>query len=148
MIGILLMSHGSMAEGMLDSCKLFFGNDIENIKALCLSADDAPEQFEARITEAMKEVDDGSGVIALCDLMGGTPANRCVNVLASGRRLKVITGVNLAMLIEILSKRLVCSTANEFDIEEMIHIGKESIADLEALIVNMRSLNMDEENMF
>ena len=36
MIGILLLSHGGMAEGMLDSSKLFFGENIEKIKAISL----------------------------------------------------------------------------------------------------------------
>ena len=38
MISILLMSHGKMAAGMLDSCKLFFGDDIDHIEAICLEA--------------------------------------------------------------------------------------------------------------
>ena len=37
MIGILLMSHGKMAEGMLDSCQLFFGEAIQQLQALCLA---------------------------------------------------------------------------------------------------------------
>ena len=67
MIGILLMSHGKMAEGMLDSCKLFFGEDIPQIRALCLEPSDNPEEFDDRIRAAIAEIDDGQGIIAMCD---------------------------------------------------------------------------------
>ncbi|MBR6958308.1 MAG: PTS mannose transporter subunit IIA, partial [Erysipelotrichaceae bacterium] len=69
------MSHGRMAEGMLDSSKLFFGDDIPQIKALCLMASDNPEEFDEKIRAAVEEIDDGQGVIAMCDLLGGTPCN-------------------------------------------------------------------------
>ena len=96
MVGILLMSHGRMAEGMLDSSKLFFGDDIPQIKALCLMASDNPEEFDEKIRAAVEEIDDGQGVIAMCDLLGGTPCNRSALVLND--RLQVITGMNFSIL--------------------------------------------------
>lgn len=49
MIGILLMSHGKMAEGMLDSCQLFFGEAIQQLQALCLAKEESVEGFDERI---------------------------------------------------------------------------------------------------
>lgn len=128
MIGILLMSHGKMAEGMLDSCKLFFGDNIEKVKALCLNSDDAPEQYDIRIKEAIKEIDDGSGIVAMCDLLGGTPSNRsmyCIN-----DRFQVITGINFTMLLELLGRRINAEDVNELDIDELMEIGRKGIVNL------------------
>lgn len=128
MIGVLLMSHGKMAEGMLDSCKLFFGDDVPQIKALCLCDGDDPELFDERIREACLQIDDGSGVIALCDLLGGTPSNRSVFCL--NENLQVITGMNFSLLLEILGTRLNVENLSEIDVDSLIEVGKEGIVDL------------------
>ncbi len=135
MVGILLMSHGKMAEGMLDSCKLFFGDDVANIKALCLKPEDDPEQFDERIKEAIKEIDDGSGVVAMCDLLGGTPSNRSVYCLND--RFQVITGMNFTMLLELLGKRLTVDDLTELDITELMEVGKNGIVSLNEAFKNL-----------
>lgn len=137
MIGILLMSHGKMADGLLDTSKLFFGDDIENIKAICLENGDDPEVFDERIVEGAKEIDDGSGVIALCDLLGGTPSNRSMFCL--NERLQVITGMNLPMLLELLGERLSANDLSEIDIERIIDIGRTGIIDLNDKVQKMKT---------
>ena len=128
MVGILLMSHGRMAEGMLDSSKLFFGDDIPQIKALCLMASDNPEEFDEKIRAAVEEIDDGQGVIAMCDLLGGTPCNRSALVLND--RLQVITGMNFSILLELLGKRMSVNDISEIDIPELIQVGKDGLISL------------------
>lgn len=128
MVGILLMSHGKMAEGMLDSSKLFFGDDIPQVKALCLMASDNPEDFDERIKEAIAEIDDGQGVIAMCDLLGGTPCNRSAMVL--NERVQVITGMNFSILLELLGKRMTVNDISELNIGELIQVGKDGIISL------------------
>ncbi len=130
-IGILLMSHGKMAEGMLDSCKLFFGDDVSNIKALCLEPADDPSEFDTRIREAINEIDDGNGVVAMCDLLGGTPSNRSVYCLSD--RFQVITGMNFTMLLELLGKRLTVEDLSELDVHDLIETGKKGISNLNKL---------------
>lgn len=130
MIGILLMSHGKMADGMLDSSKLFFGEDIPQVKALCLEPSDNPEEFDDRIRAAIEEIDDGQGVIAMCDLLGGTPCNRSAFVLSD--RVQVITGMNFTMLLELLGKRMAAEDLTDIDIEELMNVGKDGIVNLNA----------------
>ena len=122
------MSHGRMAEGMLDSSKLFFGDDIAQIKALCLMASDNPEEFDEKIRAAVEEIDDGQGVIAMCDLLGGTPCNRSALVLND--RMQVITGMNFSILLELLGKRMSVNDISEIDIPELIQVGKDGIISL------------------
>ncbi|HPX32006.1 MAG TPA: PTS sugar transporter subunit IIA [Erysipelotrichaceae bacterium] len=136
MIGILLMSHGAMAEGMLESSKLFFGEDIPNIKALNLAPEDNPELFDERIREAVAEIDDGSGVIAMVDLLGGTPSNRSMFVLND--RMQVITGMNFTMLLELMGRRFSAEDISEIDIEELMQIGRTGIANLNKLMAEMK----------
>lgn len=131
MIGILLMSHGKMAEGMLNSSKLFFG-EVEKVKALCLEAGDNPEEFDEKIKAAAQELDDGSGVIAFCDLLGGTPSNRSMYCLND--RLQVITGMNFPMFLELLGQRMSVESIDEIDIPGLIEIGKTGIVNLNEMV--------------
>lgn len=133
MFGILLLSHGGLAEGLLDSAKLFFG-EIEKIQALCLQEQDSVEDFDHRIIEALNALDAGNGVITLCDLYGGSPANRCVYVIRAGHPMRVVTGMNLAMLIELLGMRLSTEKAEEIDVARLIEAAKGSVVSLNEAI--------------
>ena len=126
MFGILLMSHGHMAEGIMDSCKLFFGEELPKVKALCLMDGEDPEGFDDKIREAIEELDDGSGVIAFCDLLGGTPFNRCAFSFLT-ERFQLITGMNFPMVLELLGKRMMVEDISEINISELMNIGRAGI---------------------
>ena len=81
MIGVLAISHGKMAEGMLDAAHMFFGDDLPGVEALCFMSSDNPEDFDVKLKDAVARVNTGDGVIIFADLMGGTPANRSMYVL-------------------------------------------------------------------
>ena len=55
MIGVVLLSHGEMAEGMKKSCELFFGDNIANLACCQLYEGMAPETYDKKIDEALKE---------------------------------------------------------------------------------------------
>ena len=94
MKGILLISHGPLAEGMLKTAEIFFGENIPQMKAVVLNTQDDPEDFRTRLQEAVKEVDTGEGVLVFADLLGGTPCNQSAFVL--NEQVTVLTGMNLA----------------------------------------------------
>lgn len=144
MIGILLMSHGKMAEGMLDSSQLFFGEEIEQLKTLCLAKEETVEGFDLRIRQTLASLDEGQGVLVLCDLLGGTPANRCVSLLSEGQKIRVITGMNLGMLIEILGIRSALSSVDQLDLNELAEAAKGGIVDLAAMMEDLESSFLQE----
>lgn len=102
MIGILVVSHGSLAAGLLDAAALFLG-DQPQLSALMLRDGDDAQLFRLRMKEAVNALDSGDGVLILADLFGGTPCN-CAMELQS-ESVQVIAGVNLPMLMEALSLR-------------------------------------------
>lgn len=126
MFGILLMSHGHMAEGIKDSCKLFFGEDLPKVEALCLLEGEDPEGFDDKIREAIEKLDDGHGIIAFCDLLGGTPFNRCAFSFVNDR-FQLITGMNFPMVLELLGKRMMTEDVSEIDIDELMNVGRAGI---------------------
>ncbi|MDY6868717.1 MAG: PTS sugar transporter subunit IIA, partial [Chloroflexota bacterium] len=105
MIGIVLISHGNLAEGLLDAAKMITG-EPENIACIGLQPADDIDQLVERIQEAVNQVDDQDGVLLLVDLFGASPFNASGRlVLAQKDRLRLVTGMNLPMLVELLVAR-------------------------------------------
>lgn len=132
MKGIVITSHGPMAQGILETSKLFFGEQQQMI-ACCLSAEDNPDEFVDVLKEAITQVDTGDGVIVFCDMLFGSPCNCMARIIAEDMesdKIQVITGVNLAMILQILAVR----EAGEVNVEELLSSGNEGIADLKAVL--------------
>ena len=97
LIGVVAVSHCRVAEEMLRAAELITG-PLEACRALCLQTDQPVEEMVRRLREAIKEVDQGRGVLILTDLFGGTPANISLSLL--GPKIEVVCGMNLPMLIK------------------------------------------------
>lgn len=133
MIGVLTISHGKMAEGMVDAAHMFFGDDLPGVEALCFMAEDNPDDFDVKLKEAIDRVNDGDGVIIFADLMGGTPANRSAYILKDD--VQVITGGNMTMLLELLGTRLAEGTKVSSElVNQLIETGKTGIVSLNLLM--------------
>ena len=100
MTGILVMSHGDLAEGMLNTLQCLYG-EAEQIEALTLMPEDSEEVFNVRMNEAIARLDTGDGVLLMVDILGGSPCKAIGYRMAKdgNARVEVITGANLPMLI-------------------------------------------------
>lgn len=104
MIGLVLVTHGRLAEEFLHAVEHVVGPQ-DNFETVCIGAEDDMEQRRRDIVDAVGRVDGGSGVIILTDMFGGTPSNLAISVLEEGK-VEVIAGVNLPMLIKLTSVRV------------------------------------------
>jgi PTS system mannose-specific IIA component len=102
LIGVVAVSHCQLAEEMLRIAELITG-PLQACKALCFHAEQPVEEMTRQLRDAIKEVDQGKGVLILTDLFGGTPANISLSFL--GPRIEVVCGMNLPMLIKLASCR-------------------------------------------
>jgi mannose PTS system EIIA component len=103
MIGLVLVTHGRLAEEFVVAMEHVVGQQ-ERIESICIGPDDDMEGRRADIAEAIRNVDEGRGVIVLSDLFGGTPSNLAISLMEAGR-IEVIAGINLPMLIRLGSAR-------------------------------------------
>lgn len=103
MIGLVLVTHGRLATEFRVAMEHVVGPQ-QAVEAICIGPEDDMEARRADIAEAVARVDDGSGVILLTDLFGGTPSNLAISLLDAGH-VEVIAGVNLPMLIRLESAR-------------------------------------------
>ena len=103
MIGLILVTHGRLAEEFVAATEHVVGPQ-RNMRAISIGPDDDIEQRRRDIVAAVEAVDDGSGVILLTDMFGGTPSNLAISIMNQGR-VEIIAGVNLPMLIKLASVR-------------------------------------------
>lgn len=111
MVGIAVISHGDLCEGILDSVSMVAGS-AEQTESISLKRGESPDRYRERLKEVLKRLDTGDGVLVLADLMGGTPFNTAC-VLSEEARVHIVTGMNLAMLISVSLERTEESTLDE-----------------------------------
>jgi PTS system mannose-specific IIA component len=103
MIGLVLVAHGKLAAEFRAALEHVVGPQSQ-IATVSIGPDDDVERRRQDIVDAVAKVDDGSGVIVLTDMFGGTPSNLAISVMSAGK-VEVIAGVNLPMLIKLASVR-------------------------------------------
>lgn len=104
MIGVIVATHGEFGNYLLSTLKMILG-ETEKIASVALAPTDSMESFEEKLGGALKEVDpQGTGTLVLVDMLGGTPFNVAFR-MAQDKPVRVVTGVNLPMLIKIASHR-------------------------------------------
>jgi PTS system mannose-specific IIA component len=110
MIGVVLVTHGQLATEFRAALEHVVGRQTQ-FETIAIGPEDDMERRRQDILEAVIGVDDGSGVILLTDMFGGTPSNLAISVMEAGR-IEVIAGVNLPMLIKLASVRVDRSLAD------------------------------------
>jgi mannose PTS system EIIA component len=113
MIGILIVTHGGLADELLSAARIIAGSEAENgIRALSLDWRVGLGEARQRIAEAVAAADQGNGVMVLTDMFGDTPSRAALALCQKGQ-VEVISGVNLPMVV-----RLACNRNSEDSLEE------------------------------
>lgn len=114
MVGILLVTHGTLGESLIQCACHVLNRRPAHIAQLGVSAQDDPLDLLPLARQLLASVDTGEGVIVLTDIYGATPSNISLKLLQPGR-VEGIAGVNLPMLLRILTYR------DKSDIDTVIH---------------------------
>jgi PTS system mannose-specific IIA component len=118
MIGLVLVTHGRLAVEFRAALEHVVGAQTQ-IETISIGPDDNIERRRQDIVDAVQKADDGSGVILLTDMFGGTPSNLAISVMNAGK-IEVVAGVNLPMLIKLASVR------DDKTLEAAVHDAQEA----------------------
>ena len=129
MRGYLLVSHGLYAQEFKESLKMIAG-DVSNVHTACLSPDDGPESFGAKLTALETTLNQYDEVLVFSDLFGGSPGNTTFQKYVTNEKYNFISGMNFPMVLT----AILTPTA---DIEQLITSGKEGIIDVKAFSKTM-----------
>jgi mannose PTS system EIIA component len=100
MIGILVLTHGRVAEELVNAARNIVG-EVPAIVAVSIGWSDDPAAANTAIERGLAEV--GGTALVLTDMFGGTPTNLSLPFLSD--HVEIVTGVNLPMLIKACALR-------------------------------------------
>lgn len=103
MIGMVLVTHGRLAFEFRAALEHVVGSQMQ-LETIAIAPDDDMEVRRKDILEAVTRTDSGDGVVLLTDMFGGTPSNLAISVM-DGRKVEVVAGINLPMLIKLARVR-------------------------------------------
>lgn len=128
MVGVLILTHGKLADGLKNSVEMIMGQN-ESFNTLGLYEGDDFTEFKEKVLEQICELDSGEGVIVLVDLFGASPYNSVMfnyqEIKRREKNIRLITGVNLPMVIESLNARNYTSIDKLY--EEVMQMGINNI---------------------
>ncbi len=100
-VGLLLVTHDTLGELLLESARVTFGGLPLSAESLAVARDQEPEAALERARSMADALDEGAGVLILTDIYGATPANIACRL--SGPKARVVAGLNLPMLLKVCS---------------------------------------------
>lgn len=123
MYKILIVSHSELSKGLVEATKMILG-DADGIDHIILD-ESGIDVFSKKLDEKVKSItENNESLLILTDIFGGTPFNQSMIKSQQYENVRVISGVNLQMVIESVMNR-----SNDIDeaVENIISSTKESI---------------------
>lgn len=134
MLGLIVSGHGHFAGGLVSALKLLAG-EPEALQTVEFEAQDSIEILEEKIKAAVKALDDTDGIVIMTDLQGGSPFNVSMKLALADKKLEVVTGTNLPMLVEAYMSRSMYDDAETLS-EAVTAAGKAQVNRLEKKTVS------------
>ena len=103
MIGLLIISHCDLGTEFLNAAEFIVGR-LEAADAISITQTTECKEVLKTISQKIKALDSGQGVLVLTDMFGGTPSNLSLSFLKE-ERVEVLTGVNLPMVVAVAQDR-------------------------------------------
>lgn len=118
MFECILVSHGNLAEELLNTIQMIAG-DVGNVKTFGLQSSQNIDDYKEQIETYLKSIE--KDVIIFADLLGGSPLMSVSTLLNDlNQRAAIITGMNLPMIIEVLLQR------ENIDFEDALSIAHQT----------------------
>ena len=104
MIGIFLITHGTLGESLIQCVCHVLGKRPPQLVQLGVTPQDDPADVLTMVRQMLSWVDSGQGVVILTDIYGATPSNIAAKLMKPDY-VECVSGVNLPMLLRMLTYR-------------------------------------------
>lgn len=125
MTGIMVLGHGHFASGIASAAELILGKQ-DDFVWVDFPEGDTKTELEAAYCRSTADDEEAEHILVFCDLLSGSPFNTIVPESMKDRRIKVVYGTNLAMLIETLMERNIGMSWEEI-LEGIIENGRKQV---------------------
>lgn len=131
MVGVIVCGHGSLPQEFVRAAEMICGVQ-KNVRAVSFQMWEDPSVVQQRYEDVIEELDCKDGILFLCDLFGGSPFNEASRLVAADETYGIVTGINLPLLIDILTSRRKLSGAMPMrallaDVKRLAHEGIASL---------------------
>ena len=123
LVGVVVVTHGMLSTELVNAAEMIVG-DLPGFAAVSIGWHDDVDVAREEVQRAIERVRGPNGVLIVTDMFGGTPSNLALAYLGAGD-VEVVTGVNLPMLIKLVSLRT--STDLQAVAREMREAGRNAI---------------------
>jgi mannose PTS system EIIA component len=104
MIGVLVIAHGDLGDGLVNSVKHVLGALPPRFQRFRVTAAADPLDLLPKVRQVVEALDEGDGVLIFSDIFGATPCNLACKLIQPGK-IEVVAGVNLPMLVRAFTYR-------------------------------------------
>lgn len=128
MITGIIVTHGRLADELIETAKTIYGefsecHPVSNLRK-------SPQALTEELEDIISAVNNSNGIIVMTDFFGGSCSHACLGVEQHHENVRLVTGVNLPMLLAFLYRRSEVS----FDKlpRELVERGVNSIQEINA----------------
>ncbi len=102
MVAIIVAAHGESAPALLATTRMILGK-FDKVSPVSFMPGQGPEDLIENYQNIAQEYPSDEELLLLVDLFGGSPYNAAARFAAEREKTDVVSGVNLPMLIEVIS---------------------------------------------
>lgn len=103
MVNLVMVTHGDLAVALKETAEMLVGEQ-EHISMFGLHLGDSVDALRMQVSEELEHLSGQGEVLVLTDMMFGSPFNISCSLM-SKFDFEHLTGINLPVLLEILSSR-------------------------------------------
>lgn len=104
MISLIVLAQPDMARGLLNAIEHVLGNNPPLLDIQPIDYHQSQEDLAQALAARIRKVDQGDGVLILADVYGSSHTNAACRLVVPGR-VELVSGVNVPMLLRVLSYR-------------------------------------------
>jgi len=133
MINFIVVTHGEFGAYLVEAAEGIVGRQASGVRVVSTSSRQSVPEIKRRIERALAELANPDGVILFTDMPGGTPNNLSFPLIRDEKKVEMISGVNLYMLVSGFSGREQLPLPQL--VAKVVADGQKSIRDIRALFV-------------
>lgn len=105
MINLVIVTHGEFGAYLVEAAEGIVGRQTQGVAVVSVSARLSVDEVRRRVEAAVRDQSHGEGLIIATDIPGGTPSNIALPAAKDLANVKVLSGLNLYMLVSAFSHR-------------------------------------------
>ena len=133
MINFIIVTHGEFGAYLVEAAEGIIGRQEKGVRVVSTSSRQSVAEIKRRIERALAELSNKDGIVLFTDMPGGTPNNLAFPLIRNEKRVEMVSGINLYMLVSAFAQR--DKMPVDKLVEKIVADGQKSIRDIRAMFL-------------